>query len=448
MSTIICATDLSELARPAMAVAAALSRALHARLELLHVVHVPPGLPPEIRNDVAVARDLLDGASAVMEARAADLRKKGFDVGVCVRPSLVDDGIIDRAREIGAELIVVGTHAREGAARLFLGSVAERTVRGAPCPVVVVPPSARGRLVSGEPPAGVLRILAGIDASPASDAALSWLRGVGERASCDVRLVHLFWPVREHERLGLGRPDPFEADPEAIAVLTRELEPHVRSHLGREDVPLRVRPSWGGEENPLAWEAETDEADLLVVGTSQGPSSTAIATLRGAHLPVVCVPKRAFEATRHRLAPVRTVLVTTDFSPLGDAAVAEGYRLLLRGGGNVVLAHVAEPGFVGIDEDRREEIETCLLSLVPRGVDSHAIHTRTLVAADAQPADAILKIIRRIGPDVVVMASHGRSGINRALHGSVAEHVLRASPRPVLVVPAAAAEPANQGVRS
>jgi len=445
MSTIICATDLSEGARPVMAVAAALTRLLHARLELLHVVHVPPGLPPELMSD-AVLDDLVTGASSVMDARAAELRRSGLDVGVCVRPDLVDDGIAKRARELGAELLVIGTHAREGAARFFLGSVAERTVRASSCPVVVVPPSAGGHLAGGEPLAGALRIVAGIDASPASDAALAWLRAVEQRARFDLRLVHVYWPPREHERLGLGLPDPFERDPEVVSVLARELEAHVRTHLGRQDVPLRVRPTWGAEENPLAWEAETDDADLLVVGTSQGHHSTAIGVLRGARLPVVCVPRRPPETARHRLEPVRTVLVTTDFSPLADAAIPEAYRLLLRGGGTVVLAHVAQPGPLGLEEERREEIETCLLGLVPRGVDAHSIHTRTLVVADAAPGEAIVKAVRRVGPDLVVMASHGRGGLGRVLHGSVAEHVMRASPKPVLVVPPA--EDSARGGRS
>src|SRR5215831_15126106 len=156
MSTIICATDLGQTARPVMAVAVALARLLRARLELLHVVHMPPGLPPELMSN-EVLEDLLAGASSVMDARAAELRGSGLDVGVCVRPDLVDDGIAKRAREVGAELVVIGTHARQGAARFFLGSVAERTVRASSCPVVVVPPAAGGRLAAGEPCAGPLR---------------------------------------------------------------------------------------------------------------------------------------------------------------------------------------------------------------------------------------------------------------------------------------------------
>jgi nucleotide-binding universal stress UspA family protein len=59
-----------------------------------------------------------------------------------------------------------------------------------------------------------------------------------------------------------------------------------------------------------------------------------------------------------------------------------------------------------------------------------------LVREGAMPVHHIITdFIKESGVDIVVIASHGRSGIRRALMGSVAEHVLRASPKPVLVVP-------------
>jgi nucleotide-binding universal stress UspA family protein len=440
METILCAIDPNESGPSVTAVAASLARIFGARLELLHVVHLPPGLAPEhLAEDVIV--DMRASAAEVMDARAAELSDAGIDVEARVVLDVVDDGILKRVRETHADLLVLGTHARRGAARMFLGSVAERIVRVAPCPIVVVPPATSGRLSRGEALASPLKIVAGIDHSTASDAALAWMRRIDGQARCDIRLVHLYWPPREHERLGLEPPDPFEADPEVVSVLARELQSHAATYFGRENLPLRVRPFWGAEDNPLVWEAETDDADLLVLGTSQGRHSTTAAAIRGAHLPVVCVPKARTYGAVTKLAPVKTVLVTTDFSPLGNAAVAEAYRLLIRGGGQVVLFHVAETGDFGLDADRRSEIETCLLALVPYGMEVHGIRTRSAVVADSSPGEAIVKAIRRIAPDLVVMASHGRSGVRRAVRGSVAEHVIRAAAKPVLVIPATAEPP-------
>jgi nucleotide-binding universal stress UspA family protein len=434
---IVCATDLSPEADAVVRVAAALARRMRTRLDLFHVVHVPPALPPDLFDKSLIA-DLRVVAESKVEAQAAELRAAGVETTTSVRLGFIDDSISHHARETNAELLVMGTHARSGASRLFVGSVAERTIRSAPCPTLVVPANPLSRLARPKQFSGPLKLTVAIDLSAASDSALAWLQSNGQRLAWELRLVHLYWPPREHELLGFGPAVAFEDEPEVVEVLSRGLRAHLLAELGRDDLPLRVRPLWGREENPLAWEAETDDADVLVVGTSRGRGSTAVATVRGSRVPVLCVPARPPVAARAVLPPIRTVLVTTDFSKLGDAAVPEAYRLLAGGGGQVVLANVVE-GSPIVDSGRQNEIETDLLELVPPRIDCNAIRTRTFVTGGASAGEAIVKAIRRFNPDVVVMASHGRSGISRAVHGSVTEHVARRSHKPLLVVPAPAA---------
>ena len=435
---IVCATDLSPESEPVVKVAAALARRLRTRLDLFHVVHVPPALPPDLFDKTLIG-DLRLVAETKIQAQAAELRAGGLDTTTSTRLGFIDDAIAHHAGQTRAELLVIGTHARRGAARAFMGSVAERTIRAAPCPTLVVPPEPLSRLGRGKPFAGPLKLTAAVDLSLASDTALAWLRAFGERVPCDLRLVHLYWPPREHELLGLGPPVAFEDESEVVEVLSRGLRAHLLAELGRDDLPLRVRPFWGDDDNPLAWEAESDDADLLVVGNSRGRSSTAVATVRGSRVPVLYVPARATPARKPLLPPIRTVLVTTDFSPLGDAAIPEAYRLLARGG-EVVLANVVE-GETIVPAERQSDIESALRALVPQGVDSQAIRTRTFVTGGPSAGESIVKAIRRFNPDVVVMGSHGRSGIARGLHGSVTEHVARQSAKPLLVVPSPAAAP-------
>jgi nucleotide-binding universal stress UspA family protein len=434
---IVCATDLSPESEAVVRVAAAFARRLHARLELFHVVHVPPALPLDLFDKTLIG-DLRVVAETKIETQAAELRAAGIETTTTIRLGFIDDSIAHHAAKISAELLVMGTHARGGAARAFMGSVAERTIRAAPCPTLVVPPEPLSRLVRGKPFSGPLKLTVAVDLSAASDSALAWLHDLGKRLPCDLRLVHLYWPPREHELLGFGPAVAFEDEEEVVEVLSRGLRAHILAEMGREDLPLRVRPFWGEDESPLAWEAETDDADLLVVGTSRGRSSTAVATVRGSRVPVLCVPARPAAARKPALTPIRTVLVTTDFSALGDAAVPEAYRLLARGGGEVVLANVVE-GAPMVDTARQAQAESALRELVPPRVDSHAIRTRTFVTGGPSAGEAIVKAIRRFNPDVVVMASHGRSGIARGIHGSVTEHVARRSPKPLLVVPTPAA---------
>jgi nucleotide-binding universal stress UspA family protein len=435
MSTIVCATDFSPDSARVVVTAGAFARLLGgAHVELLHVLHAPPNIPSELL-DGEVVRDLNEAAEAMIAKQAEMLRARGVEVRTSVRAGLAEN-LAEHACALHADLLVVGTHGRKGAAHFFLGSVAERTIRTAPCPVVVVPASPAGRLAREDAAdAAPLKIVVGVDVSPGSGAALDWLDRLRARAPCDVHLVHLFSPTREHQRLGLEPSVDFQTDKEVIDVIGRELRAHIEAHLparpGREP-PLRIRPSWKDEDDPLAWEAESDDADLLLIGTDQTRHSAALATVRGARLPVLCVPAPRAAAAARPTEPIRTVLVPTDFSPAGNAAVEEAYRLVSGAGGTVVLAHVAKPDQFGLDPSRQEEIETCLLALVPPDVDTARTHTRAFATADRSPGEAILKAVRRFGADMVVIASHGS---RHRGHAAVTEHVVWNSPRPVVVVP-------------
>jgi len=430
MTAILCATDLSPGSTTPIVAAAVMSRLFGADLELFHTLSVPSTLAPDIIGD-QVLTDLRAGAEAAIAAQAAEARKIAANAQTCVELG-GPDAIVDRARRIGATLLVVGTHARKGAARFLLGSVAERTLRNAPCPTLVVPPGAGGALARPAVPAR-LKIVGGVDFSPASDSALAWIGAARQAVTCDVRLVHLYAPAAEHERLGLDPPMPFEVNAELVAALSRDLRPRVHAATGT-DFALRVRPLWGGEEDPLAWEAETDDADLLVIGTSQARRSTALRTVRGARLPVLCVPRAEAAAPAEPVQPVRTVLVPTDFGGSAAATVAAAYRLLLPGGGDMILAHVAEPDQVGLDPSRQEEIEGCLLGLVPTSIDPARVHVRTLVVADRAPGEAIVKAVRRVGADMVVMAGRSQAG-RRGGHGMITDNVIWNASCPVAVVP-------------
>jgi nucleotide-binding universal stress UspA family protein len=76
-----------------------------------------------------------------------------------------------------------------------------------------------------------------------------------------------------------------------------------------------------------------------------------------------------------------------------------------------------------------EELERLRESDIPTAVESRAI------VRDGTPWQCIVDEARAGKYDLIVMGTHGRSGIRRVLMGSVAEHVLRQSPGPVLIVP-------------
>lgn len=436
---IICATDFSASAAAAVEAAAALAHLLGDSLDLLHVVQVPAALPLEaLAFDETLDRRLSEAASARLAQYRAVLESRGIAVNTIVRFGFADDAIITEAGEGQVRFLVLGTHGRKAAARFFLGSLAERAVRLASCPVLVVPPHPRGALGTGSLTGRPLRILAGFDVSAASEAALAFVRGMTLALPCDVTFVHVYHPLREHARLGIEwPPDLFEADPVVVSVLDRELRPRVGPMSGTGKVELRIRPDWGEDRSSLAWEADLQEADLLVVGRGgrgRRGATTVLSAIRDSHVPVLCVPAAESPRTVPAPEPLRRVLVASDLSDHAPAAAAAAYRLMRGCGGIVDILHVVAPRAGGLDQQQREELDHRLRALAPPGMSAHGISTRVSVVESPSPAEAIVQAVHRLGADMVVVATHGRSGLARAVLGSVADMVVRTSPKPVLVV--------------
>jgi nucleotide-binding universal stress UspA family protein len=140
---ILHATDFSPASRPAFGTALRLARRSRARMLLLHVM-VPPspfigdGRPPSSYMDLLVhARRAARRRLAAAVARA---RRTGVPASAVLVEGLPTEEILRAARRPRADVIVLGTHGRTGLRRAFMGSVAERVVTQARCPVLTVHP--------------------------------------------------------------------------------------------------------------------------------------------------------------------------------------------------------------------------------------------------------------------------------------------------------------------
>lgn len=136
---ILVATDFSEGSDDALDAAIAQAKRLGARLELLHVIEIAEQFPFGSSPLDLDFEALYAGVGRELACRA----ERAIAAGVPCETRIAEGGaaieIAERATEMGAALIVVGTHGRTGLARALLGSVAERVVRRAPCPVLTVP---------------------------------------------------------------------------------------------------------------------------------------------------------------------------------------------------------------------------------------------------------------------------------------------------------------------
>jgi nucleotide-binding universal stress UspA family protein len=140
--TILVPVDFSKHAAPVIEWAAHLAEEHESRLVLFHAYHLPVEfqqlegayLPPEFWTNVK------SEAETTLEGHASELRKRGLQVDVVVREGYPATAIEEEAERQDADLIVIGTRGLSGLKHLLLGSIAERVVQKAPCPVLTVKP--------------------------------------------------------------------------------------------------------------------------------------------------------------------------------------------------------------------------------------------------------------------------------------------------------------------
>ena len=134
-------TDFSEGANEAQAVAVDLARKLDADLVLVQVLVEAPLYSEGFisRRQVQTVYDAQRKWSEdTLEARAEQLRQSGIKTSWRVQAGVPHEEIIRTVEEEHASMIVMGTHGRSGLNRMILGSVAERVIRLARCPVLTV----------------------------------------------------------------------------------------------------------------------------------------------------------------------------------------------------------------------------------------------------------------------------------------------------------------------
>jgi nucleotide-binding universal stress UspA family protein len=147
---------------------------------------------------------------------------------------------------------------------------------------------------------------------------------------------------------------------------------------------------------------------------------------------------------------IRKILYPTDFSTVGQLALETATALARDRGAKLLIVHAEESPpaygrgelYYGIPEPTRAELQRMLLEVVPTHPDVEYEH-RLVVGA---PARAIIELAEEEGVDVIVIPTHGRTGLLRLLMGSVAEEVVRRATCPVLTVKVPAAVPAATAV--
>ncbi len=134
---------------------------------------------------------------------------------------------------------------------------------------------------------------------------------------------------------------------------------------------------------------------------------------------------------------MKKILFPTDFSEAADEAWDQANVMAKETGAMLVIVHVDEPTsayggagdvFYVTTADDREVMRQRLTAIVPP--DSDIAYEHHLLAGD--PATEIAHLAEELAVDMIMMGTHGRTGLTRLLLGSVAEEVVRRAPCPVM----------------
>lgn len=285
-------------------------------------------------------------------------------------------------------------------------------------------------------------VLVASDLSEDSDRAL--LAG-DSLAAASGAVLHVFHCVPEPVFPFWEGLVPEETQAKWIESARLDLEWQVRRVLDRDALPASVEAAIGEPSEQLNARAAQVGADLIVLGPhrSRGPFDDLLGTTADRVIRTSTVP--CLLAHQHLELPVRQVLFPTDFSRPARRALEVGIdwlAALLRNAGQDALCTAqllyvsafASPAArpIAVEPRLAEEIKHAR-ERVPPNTPSLRITPRIISAP--MPDDGIRRVAEQVRADLIVIGTHGYSGLSRVLIGSVASTVTRTVPHSILLVP-------------
>lgn len=295
LKQILCPVDLSDLSIRAIAYANALAKWYQSSVTVLHIVptfdamEVRAGaLFDEVRVVYPMPRDqvLEQVGQAVDTAGGA-----AGDTQLAVEAGDPAAVIVDQALARRSDVLVMATHGRSGFDRLLLGSVTEKVLHRAPCPVLTVPPHASEAAAH----VAVRSILCPMDFSPAALQALGFAADLARRVDASLTVLHVIEWLTEEEPRQLAPFDVAEFRTQLLKDARARLEA-LLAEQPRIERGAHVSIGGGRPYREILRVAAEGPTDLIVMG-AQGRGGAALATLgsttqhvvRAASCPVLAV---------------------------------------------------------------------------------------------------------------------------------------------------------------
>jgi nucleotide-binding universal stress UspA family protein len=258
INTILCAIDLSDFSRPVLAHAAALSRWYQAELKVLHVFAavMPPATLGTYPGWMLQVPEGHDAIGSELRSMLEPFTKVGVALDLRTAEGDAAAEIVRHASELHADLLVMGTHGRGGFDRFALGSVAEKVLRKAPCPVLTLPPGADATTGAGE----YRNILCPTDFSASSELGVRFALSFARMTHGTVTILHVIETANDAEVHQLADHGAASASPEAQA-----LHSLVAGCIQPAD-SVTERVAHGKPYREILRTAIERDADLIVIG--------------------------------------------------------------------------------------------------------------------------------------------------------------------------------------
>lgn len=296
---VVCPTDFSPCASHALELAVLVARSFGAELHVLHavVLHAEdPHNPAHHLPNLEEVEALLERTAASALARDIAPHADGVlrILQVQRRAPFAGEAILGYADEVGADLIVMGTHGRRGLAHVLLGSVANEVVRRASCPVLTVRTRPEGTHLGA-----IERILVPIDFSSSSETALHAARDLAVQWTASLDLLHVIEETVMPAFYAAGVTSLLQLDPEIRTRCQAEMQRRL-AQLGDPSVAVTAHVREGKAAREIVAFTEEGGSDLIVLATASRSGverlllgSVAEKVVRLAPCPVLVVRARA-----------------------------------------------------------------------------------------------------------------------------------------------------------
>ncbi len=274
---ILCPVDLSDFSARPLAYADAIARWYGGHVTAFHATPVPmPVLYPDgsLVNPMPFVPMSRDTLMPLLHEKIAAAGVEGPEVTAVIDQGEPARAILDQARTLPADLIVIGTHGLSGFDRFLLGSVTEKVLHKAPCPVLTVPPHAPA--TPSRPPA-LRRILAAVDFSAASIESLSYGFDIAERSGASVLALYSVESLAEEEPRENAHYNVSEFRGYVVEEANKRLADIVRhGRGGNSSPPTTEMVVIGRAHREILRVASEQDVDLIVMG-AQGRGGAALA---------------------------------------------------------------------------------------------------------------------------------------------------------------------------